>query len=119
MASLSDDHLEDIEDAPKSRRERGRRLRTSLQGKRLFQSTQATPSALQQTPQQSERLPNWTDAELSGLTEFMMLHTDGKTWVAHKDDRFWNWAGALLQQLLKTSYRRSGKKHMLNFLWDG
>ena len=112
--SVRDVHLEDT---PKSRRQQGRGLRTGLHRKRLFpksEVTQASPLVLQKTPQQYERLPNWTDAELSGLTEFLMLHTDGKTWVAHKDNQFWDQAGAFLQQLHKTSYRRSGNRHTLS-----
>jgi len=37
-----------------------------------------------------------------------MLHTDGKSWVAHKDDKFWSQAGIFIQQQLKISHCRTG-----------
>ena len=52
--------------------------------------------------------PKWSDEELRMLTCFIMLYTDGKAWVAHKDSRFWDQVGLFIQQQLHTSHRRSG-----------
>ena len=51
---------------------------------------------------------NWSDEELRLLTSFLMLYTDGKAWVAHKDSRFWDRAGQFIQQQLHTAHCRSG-----------
>jgi len=56
----------------------------------------------------TKELPNWSDEELRMLTCFLMLYTDGKTWVAHKDNRFWDRAGVFIQQQLHTPHCRSG-----------
>jgi len=37
-----------------------------------------------------------------------MLHTDGKSGVAHKDDKFWSQAGIFIQQQLNTSHYCTG-----------
>jgi len=52
------------------------RLRGRVKGKTLFP---ATASQGQST--------KWSDKELQALTSFFMLYTDGKSWVAHKDDK--------------------------------
>ena len=31
----------------------------------------------------------WSDKEEYALVLFLMFHTDGKTWIAHKDHKFW------------------------------
>ena len=56
------------------------------------------------------RNANWTEDELRHLMSFLMLHTDGKSWVSHKDYKFWDSAGEFIQQLLLTSHCCSGKK---------
>ena len=56
----------------------------------------------------SESLPNWTVAELEGLVLFIMLHSSGREWVTRKQKQFWDQAGTFIQQLLKTSYCRTG-----------
>ena len=56
----------------------------------------------------SDPLPNWTVAELEGLILFLMLHSSGNEWVNHKHKQFWDQAGTFIQQLLKTSYCRTG-----------
>lgn len=33
----------------------------------------------------ASQLLNWTEKELGVLISFLMLHTNGKSWVAHKD----------------------------------
>ena len=58
----------------------------------------------------------WSDEELQALTAFLMLYTDGKSWVAHKDDKFWNQAGVFIQQQLKTSHCRTGRYFRKRFL---
>ena len=51
----------------------------------------------------------WSDNELYSLILFMMLLTDGKTWMAHKNDKFWKDAGKFVQQQSSTSHCRTGK----------
>ena len=53
----------------------------------------------------------WSDGELKALTCFLLLYTDGKSWVAHKESRFWDRAGIFIQQQLHTSHCRSGMYH--------
>ena len=73
------------------------RLQGRVKGKILF------------PPPSQGQMTRWSDEELQALTAFLMLYTDGKSWVAHKDDKFWNQAGVFIQQQLKTSYCRTGK----------
>ncbi len=54
-------------------------------------------------------LPEWTDGEREKLTEFLLLYTEGKSWVLHKDMHFWESCGKFIQQFTLTSHCRSGK----------
>lgn len=63
-----------------------------LRGKRLFEANK---------PLQP---PEWTQEEHRQLAEFLLLYTDGKTWVQHKDMRFWGAAGEFIQHCLQTLY---------------
>ena len=71
------------------------RLNTDAKGKILFYKKQDNVS--------------WSDDELYSLILFMMLFTDGKTWVAHKNERFWEEAGKFVQQRSHTLHCRTGK----------
>ena len=51
----------------------------------------------------------WSDDELYLLILFLMLFADGKTWVAHKNDKFWEDAGKFVWQKSSTSCSRTGK----------
>ena len=51
----------------------------------------------------------WSDDELYSLILFMMLFTDGKAWVAHKNSKFWEDAGKFVQQRSRTAHCRTGK----------
>ncbi len=73
--------------------------RHKLRGKKLFESV--TKKARQNI--------QWTKDEQSKLLEFLLLFTDGKCWVMHKDSRFWVEAGRFIQQSLHSSHCRSGK----------
>ena len=88
-------------DTPKSSR-KGRGVREKLKGRVLFEKELCKLRG-------TRELPNWTDEELGALTSFLMLYTDGKSRVSHKDWRFWDQAGLFIQQQLKTSHCRSGK----------
>ena len=63
-------------------------------GKRLFEANKPL------------KPPEWTQEEQRQLVEFLLLYTDGKTWM----QRFWGAAGKFIQQCLQTLYRRSGKQ---------
>ena len=89
-------------DTPRSRQNRGVRVpRGELEGRVLFDGEACTLKDVKE-------LPAWTDGELGALVSFLMLHTNGKSWVAHKDSRFWDEAGLFIQQSVKTTHRRSG-----------
>jgi len=40
---------------------------------------------------------SWSDEESYCLVQFVMSSTDGKIWVAHKDQKFWSDAGEFIQ----------------------
>lgn len=90
-----------IVDTPKSSRSRRRGVRPQLTGRVLFKEEQDTSKG-------TRTLPEWSDEEFEALCSFLMLYTDGKSWPAHKDYRFWKQAGLFIQQRSKTSYCRSG-----------
>jgi len=51
----------------------------------------------------------WSDKELLSLVQFLMLFTDWKTWVAHKDKKFWDDAGIFIHQQSHTCHCCTGK----------
>ena len=53
----------------------------------------------------------WTDEEVYALTLFLMLHTDGKRWVTHKDMKFWDDAGGFIQKYSHITHCRTGKQN--------
>ncbi len=73
-------------------------IRYQVRGKRLFGKSKKT-----QPP-----APVWSKAEESRLIEFMLIFTEGKSWVMHKHTPFWNEAGKHFQRCLKTIHCRSG-----------
>ena len=40
-------------------------------------------------PEKTNLSSKWSDKEEYALVLFLMCHTDGKTWIAHKDHKFW------------------------------
>ena len=54
----------------------------------------------------------WSDKELLFLVQFLMLFTDGKTWVAHKEKKFWDDAGSFIHQQSHTCHCCTGKLDM-------
>ena len=105
-----------VKDTPKSRRPHGRGSRRIYRGKALFHAEDEETMQVVRTEKSGNivRNTNWTEDELRHLTSFLMLHTDGKSWVSHKDYKFWDSAGEFIQQLLHTSHCRSGKKKKTN-----
>ena len=93
-----------LQETPKSRKQGLRRQKSDCPKKILFSGQD------QRHQTKPNKHPYWTDAETSGLVQFLMLHTNGKHWVRHKNDRFWNQASVFIQ-LLGTSYKRSGKNY--------
>ena len=59
-------------------------------------------------PRESLTREPWTDQEIYSLVLFLMLCTDGKSWVAHKDMKFWEDAGRFVKQHSRSSYCRTG-----------
>ena len=87
-----------IPDTPKSRRAKGRsKYGDTPRVKLHFGESQPRPS-----------MSAWTDHKLAALVEFVMLFTDGKSWVAHKDDRFWKEAGLFVQRKVQSVHCRTG-----------
>ena len=74
------------------------RLRAGSKGRTLFQVE----------PEKSEKV-KWMDKEIYALVLFLMLYTDGKSWVVHKDMKFWSDAGIFVQRYSNTSHCRTGK----------
>ena len=60
-------------------------------------------------PRTASRLPDWVEEEVKCLIDFLLLYTDGKSWVSHKDAAIWNLAGIYIQQQAQMPYCRSGK----------
>jgi len=85
-------------DSPKSRLDPCHglrsRLNTASKGKVLF-------------PKKNENL-RWSDREEYALVLFLLLFTDGQTWVAHKDKKFWTDAGEFIQRYTRTPNCRTG-----------
>ena len=80
---------------PKSRRARGRsKYGNTPRTKLHFGESQPRPS-----------MSAWTGHELAALVE--LLFTDGKSWVAHKDDRFWKEAGLFVQRKVHSVHCRT------------
>lgn len=52
--------------------------------------------------------PPWTLEETKHLICFLMLHTDGKSWVVRKDYHFWEEAGVFIQQRVHSPQRCTG-----------
>lgn len=50
----------------------------------------------------------WSVEEIKTLVLFLMLHSDGQSWMTHKDFYFWSEAGSFIQLQVHTSYKRSG-----------
>ena len=50
----------------------------------------------------------WSDQEVYALILFMMFHTDGQTWVTHKQSKFWEDAAKFVQQHSKSANCRTG-----------
>ena len=53
----------------------------------------------------------WTEEELRTLTEFVLFHTAGSKWPAHKQTKFWRAASDYLKQRLAVN--RSSKLQFL------
>jgi len=58
----------------------------------------------------------WSNKEILSLIQFLMLFTDGKTWVAHKDMKFWDDAGIFINQQSHTHHCRTGKLIISKYL---
>jgi len=71
------------------------RLRTGTTGRTLF-------------PIEEDKV-KWMDKEVYALVLFLMLHSNGKCWMAHKDTKFWVDADIFVQKYSGTSHCRTGK----------
>jgi len=54
--------------------------------------------------------------EMYALIQFLMFHTDGKTWVTHKDEKFWDDAGGFVQCYSQSVHCRSGRLQLYAIL---
>lgn len=50
----------------------------------------------------------WSDKEDYALTLFLMFHADGKTWVSHRNEKFWDAVGVFVQGYSQSTHRRTG-----------
>jgi len=76
------------------------RLRGRTKGKVLFPAAEISETKHHQV--------TWSDEEANVLVAFLMLHTNGKSWVVHGDTKFWYQAGVFIQQQLKISHCWTG-----------
>ena len=53
--------------------------------------------------------PKWSDAELKALTEFILFHSEGNSWPAHKRDVYWQSASEFVHTRSGHSIYRSGE----------
>ena len=77
----------------------------------------ARPSAAQ-LDSKSQRLPVWSETEKQALVNFLLLYTDGCFWssLAGKGDiQFWENAGAYVQKVVDSEYRRTGGIYTYKF----
>ena len=74
---------------------------TVLPRKNLF-----LPEPAEQNPPLTA--PCWSVHEYLALVKFLLLHSEGKKWIAIKDARFWTKAGEFIKNFLRTSHQRSG-----------
>lgn len=97
-----------LQETPKSSRMTSRRRNAPRKDllPRFHEQASQSPGVTTSGP--SAPLPKWTEAELKCLTEFIMLYTEGTTWISHKNMNFWNQAAVYIQQLLQTFHRRTG-----------
>jgi len=51
----------------------------------------------------------WTEEELGTLTEFVLFHTAGDKWPAHKQTESWKAASDYIKERLGTDVERSRK----------
>ena len=70
------------------------RKRTPLRQK-IPDETSLAPRVLrlsaQPTEQSNSKLQEkWSDLELQAMTEFVLFHSNGDSWPAHKQKAFWN-----------------------------
>ena len=77
----------------------------------------ARPSAAQ-LDSKSQRLPVWSETEKQALVNFLLLYTDGCSWSSRAgkgDIRFWENAGAYVQKVVDSEYRRTGGIYTYKF----
>ena len=67
-------------------------------------------------PARQSQFNKWTDEEFQALISFLMLYTDGNSWPSHKDENFWDKAGAFIQQQLQTNHCRTGRVKVYAFV---
>ncbi len=78
-------------------------VRTSRVRRKLFEKAKKT-----QYP--------WSTEEMKSLISFVMLYSDGQSWMTHKDCRFWGEAGSFIQSRVYTPYKRSGNWHRVDIM---
>ena len=71
------------------------RLRNEARGRVLF-------------PKQEQVKTRWLEKEDYALTLFLLFHTDGRTWVSHRDEKFWCDAGIFVQHHSQSAHCRTG-----------
>lgn len=84
-----------------------RDLEAALSRKSLFTTT-AQQSLERRIPSAVVSAPCWSEKEYLALVKFLLLHSNGKKWIAIKDMKFWTKAGEFIKDHLKTTYQRSG-----------
>ena len=61
------------------------------------------------SPQARARaMPEWSNEELQNVVQYILLYSDGTSWPAHKDMRFWDGAAKFIYTKGYTTHQRSG-----------
>lgn len=67
----------------------------------------------QLSPKNKLAMPAWSEEEYTHLVEYLMLYTDGKSWISeYQNFPFWNGAGKFVQSRVHSVHCRSGISHL-------
>ena len=59
-------------------------------------------------PRKEQEHLKWLDKEVHAFILFLLFHTDGKSWVTHKHEKFWEDAACFVQLHSQPANQRTG-----------
>lgn len=87
------------------------KLECSKQGSKGRSVSRLRPSEMKRRilfPRKEQDHLKWLDKEMHALILFLMFHTDGKSWVTHKHEKFWEDAANFIQLHSQSANCRTG-----------